>query len=164
MSSARERSCVVLAVGLVLTLLGWPGGARPALAHEFALALVTPTSGTSNQVLDGSDVVDGFRLAVDQSPDMSHPPGAEAGDHLGGIDVDVSVVDGMRASDAAEADRQQVAAGLTAVVVIAADSTARAVATELEGSPVLLVTTAGAGASAPPDRGDLRLLQRHRGS
>ena len=157
-SRARGRSAVLLAAAVVVTTVWSPVGARPALAHEFALALVTPTSDSAND-LNGSDVIDGFRLAVDQSPDVSHPAGADAGDHLGGVDVDVSVIDGAEAAEAAEAVKQQLATGLTAVVVIAADRTARAVAKELEGSSVLLVTADGAGASAPSDAGALHLTQ-----
>ena len=158
--SARGRSVAVLAAAVVVTTVGWPGGVRPALAHEFTLALVTPTSGTADADLNGSDVIDGFRLAVDQSPDVSHPAGADAGDHLGGVDVDLMVIDGAQATEAAEAVKQQVANGLTAVVVIAAGSTARAVAKELETSSVLLVTAEGAGASARSDNSELHLTQR----
>lgn len=43
--------------------------------------------------------MDGFRLAVDQSPDVSHPPGEDAGDHLGAVDVELIVVE-----DAAQPD------------------------------------------------------------
>ena len=156
---ARRRSAVLLPAVVVLTVVGWPGGARPALAHEFTLALVTPTSAAASAELDGSDVVDGFRLAVDRSPDVSHPPGADAGDHLGGVDVDVSLIDGTNAAEAAAAVEQQVGAGLTAVVVVAADATARAVATELQGSSVLLVVARGAGAGAPAEAGALQLQQ-----
>ena len=158
--SARGRSVAVLAAVLVVATVGWPGGVRPALAHEFTLALVTPTSGTTNADLNGSDVVDGFRFAVDQSPDVSHPPGADAGDHLGGVDVDVIVIDGTQATEAAEAVQQQVDTGLTTVVLIAGGSTARAVTKELETSSVLLVTAEGAGANARSDTSDLHLTQR----
>lgn len=58
-----------------------------ASAHEIGIALVAA---------EGAGV-DGFRLAVDQSPDVSHAPGADAGGHLGGIDVDVRVVGSSRA-------------------------------------------------------------------
>ena len=102
---------------------------------------------------------DGFRLAVDQSPDVSHPAGADAGDHLGGVDVEISVIDATEVAGAAEAVKQ-LATGLTAVVVIASDPIARAVTTEFAGSPVLVVTADGAGASAPAGAGALHLRQR----
>lgn len=159
-SSTRGQSSLVLTAVLVLTFSAGTGGARPALAHEFRLALVTPASGTANTGLSGTDVRDGFRLAVDRSPDVSHPAGADAGDHLGGVDVDVSVIEGTEAAGAAEAVKEELDAGLTAVVVIASAPTARAVTTELEGFPVLVVTATGAGASAPADAGALQLRQR----
>ena len=62
--------------------------APSAAAHELSLLIVAGPAGTSQS----DAAVDGFRLAVDQSPDVSHPPGQEAGDHLGGIDVDVQVL------------------------------------------------------------------------
>lgn len=40
-----------------------------------------------------SDARDGFKLAVDESPDVSHPVGMEAGDHLGGIDVEITYLE-----------------------------------------------------------------------
>lgn len=158
--SARGRSGAVFAAVLIVTTVGWPGAVRPAFAHEFALALVTPTSGTANDELGGSDVIDGFRLAVDQSPDVSHPEGVDAGDHLGGVDVEVNVIDGSQPTDAAEAVRRQVATGLTAVVVVAPSPTAQAVTNELEGSSVLLLTAAGAGAATQTPTGVLHLTQR----
>ena len=157
--SLGRRVAALLAAVVVVTSAGWAGVARPAFAHEFTLALVTPTSGTANGP-NGSEVVAGFRLAVDRSPDVSHPPGADAGDHLGGVDVDVAVIDGTQPAAAAEAVRQRLATGLTAVVVIAADPTARAVSRELKGSPVVLVTGAGAGGSARAGAGGLVLTQR----
>lgn len=151
---------MLIAAVVFLTVVGWSGGARSALAHEFALALITPTSGSSNGGINGIDVRDGFRLAVEQSPDVSHPAGAEAGDHLGGIDVDVLLIDGSKAARAAEAVDQATTGGLTAVVVIAAGPTAQAVTKKLEDSSALLITAEGAGATAPADAGTLRLTQK----
>lgn len=145
---------------VVVTGSGWPVGGQPALAHEFTVALVTPTSATANAELDGSDVTDGFRLAVDRSPDVSHAPGTAAGDHLGGVDVDVTVIDGTSATDAAAAVQQGTGSGLTVVVVVAADATARAVAQGLRGSSVLLVVARGGAAGGPADVGALQLAQR----
>ena len=160
-TKVRGRSAALLAAVVVVTTGGWAGAARPALAHEFTVALVTPTSGTPDGP-GGRDVIDGFRLAVDRSPDVSHPAGADAGDHLGGVDVGVNVIDGTAPAVAAEAIGQQRVTGLTAVVVIAADPTARAVTQELKRSPVVLVIGAGAGASSRPEGGDLLLTQRSR--
>lgn len=97
----------VLAAAAVLT------AAPNAYAHELGLVLVAPGASGSR-----ADAVDGFRLAVDESPDVSHPAGEAAGDHLGGIDVETTLVTGRSAS----ADRRvarAVAAGARVVVVLA---------------------------------------------
>lgn len=52
----------------------------PASAHEFALPLVLPTEPGASA--DG--------------PDMGHPAGADAGDHLGDVDVDIVVIEPCR--------------------------------------------------------------------
>ena len=143
-----------------MIVLGWAALPSPARAHEFRLALITPTSAAANAELSGSDVRDGFRLAVDQSPDVSHPAGADAGDHLGGIDVDVSVIDSTDPAHAAASLKQQLATGLTAAVVIASAPTARAVTAELADSGVLVMTAGGAGASAPSNASALHVRQR----
>ncbi|NOX30046.1 MAG: hypothetical protein GXP35_08375, partial [Actinobacteria bacterium] len=71
-------------------------GASPALADEFAVGILIEPG------LEGSDGVafmQGFQLAVDQSPDVSHPPGVEGGDHLGSMDVVFVIADGIGAAD-----------------------------------------------------------------
>lgn len=72
-------------------------GETPALAHEFQVVIV---EADSQQSIDARR---GFRVAVDQSPDVSHPPGQDGGDHLGGIDVDLLSLDvtstGQQAAD-----------------------------------------------------------------
>lgn len=89
--------------------------APSAAAHELGLVLVTGPAGTS--LSDGA--VDGFRLAVDRSPDVSHPPGQEAGDHLGGIDVDVRVLRPTQVrSDLPRRVARAVATGSRLVVVL----------------------------------------------
>lgn len=159
-ATATSRRAAAGTVVLVTALLGGLGGSSPALAHEFTLAVVTPTAESSGAGVDGREVRDGFRLAVDQSPDVSHPPGADAGDHLGGVDVDIRLVDGGDAAAAARAVEQQVADGLTAALVVAAERTSAAVAEEVEGTPTVLLVAQGAGAGAPPGVGDIRLRQR----
>lgn len=109
--------------------------------------------------MDGGDVRDGFQLAVDQSPDVSHPPGAEAGDHLGGIDVDITVIDGTDAAAAADTVKGQLSDGLTAVVIVAPEPTSQAVADRVDGTSTLLLLADGAGGSAPTE-GAVRLTQR----
>jgi len=41
-----------------------------------------------------SAFMEGFQIAVDQSPDVSHPEGIEGGDHLGSMDVVFVVING----------------------------------------------------------------------
>jgi len=68
---------VVLGSGLV--------AAGSASADEFELGIVL------GEDVDESEFMVGFQLAVDESPDISHPAGREGGDHLGGIDVTFTV-------------------------------------------------------------------------
>ncbi len=58
-------------------------GAEAARADEFRVGVVAGP--------DRDRFVAGFRVAVDESPDVGHPPGVEGGDHLGGMDVMVAV-------------------------------------------------------------------------
>ncbi len=58
-------------------------GAESARADEFRVGVVAGP--------DRDRFVAGFRVAVDESPDVGHPPGTEGGDHLGGMDVVVVV-------------------------------------------------------------------------
>ena len=155
----RRRPLAVVAFGTALVLA--VTAAPDARAHEFALALV---SGPAQGDATGRDVVDGFRLAVDESPDVSHPPGEEAGDHLGGVDVDVKVIEAAdgRASQVSDA----VTAGATVVVVLGASpGAAVAVARQLEGTGVLVVDAGPDPPAAPPgSAGLLRLRDRGAGS
>jgi len=63
---------------------------NPVFADEFKVGIVT----LDRDGIDGSAFMEGFQLAVDQSPDVSHPAGIEGGDHLGGMDVSFRVIDG----------------------------------------------------------------------
>lgn len=146
---------------LLMAVSGWSAASRPALAHEFKLALVTPAAETAGPV-NGTDVRDGFRLAVDQSPDVSHAPGTEAGDHLGGVDVDISLIDGSAPATASRAVERQLTAGLTAVVVIAPAAITRAVAAELEGTSALLLVGHASGDGPEAIGHALRLAQNDR--
>jgi len=76
---------VVLAVAGAVVLI-----APAARADEFVVGIVVESVADSSA---DAAFIDGFRLAVDQSPDVSHPPNTEGGDHLGGMDVVLVVVD-----------------------------------------------------------------------
>jgi len=57
----------------------------PALGDEFEVEIIL------GQDVNESEFMDGFQLAVDESPDISHPPDTEGGDHLGSMDVTMAV-------------------------------------------------------------------------
>ncbi|MCL1594592.1 MAG: hypothetical protein M3132_09595 [Actinomycetia bacterium] len=102
-----RASMVVLAFGTFATL-----NLTEALADEFEVAIViSPTADGA----EASDFLNGFQLAVDQSPDVSHPPNTEGGDHLGSMDVVFAVVDNLT-------DPVQVAGAMT----------------DLDGAPILV--------------------------
>jgi len=65
--------------------------APPASADEFAVGIVVESSASDSDI---SAFMKGFQLAVDQSPDVSHPPGVEGGDHLGSMDVVMITIGG----------------------------------------------------------------------
>lgn len=115
--------------------------AQPAAAHEIGLVLVAARA----------DAVDGFRLAVDESPDISHPPGREGGDHLGGIDVEVGVVVPREASVLRARVARALTSGARVVVVLArAGVVTDVVATVRSGGPLLVVADAGPALRGSP--------------
>jgi hypothetical protein len=157
-ATPRRRVPLVVATSLLLGL-----AVAPAVrAHEFALAVVSAPSAPEDAT--GRDVIDGFRLGVEDSPDVSHLPGEEAGDHLGGVDVDVKVIEasGDEVSEVGDA----VATGVSVVVVLGVSSeTALAVADALAGSGVLVVDAGPEPLTAPPgSSGRLRLHDRGTGA
>ncbi len=84
----------------LISIVGWVLLApTPVFAHEFkvGILLAPAADGTTEK----ASFMDGFRLAVDQSPDVSHPPGEEGGDHLGAVDVELIVVEDAAEPDAA---------------------------------------------------------------
>lgn len=112
-------------------------GARPALAHEITVAtVIAAAEGTGT---DPAAVVDGLRLAIDQSPDVGHAATSDGGDHLGGIDVELTVFDDLASpAEAEDAARSAVADG-AGIVVVLGDS----------------ATLAAASAAVPPEQGFL---------
>lgn len=117
-------------------------GTSPAEAHDFTVVVVE--SGTAAAVEAGR----GFRFAVDRSPDVSHPPGEDAGDHLGGVDVDIVSVQTSSPS-AAEEVGALVRSGASAVVVLATGPAADAAAAAgaAGGKTVLAIGPNGADAA-----------------
>ena len=145
-----RRWSSLAAAGAVLAF-SW-SAAPPASAHEFTVVVVS--AGAAESV----DAGRGFRLAVDQSPDVSHAPGADAGDHLGGVDVElVAVGDG-------EADRTEdrvgdlLDGGASAVVILLVPWAADAIAAAAAERDKLALVVGDGGASRIPN--ETLLLRR----
>lgn len=115
--------------------------APPASAHEFTVVVVSARSAES------VDAGRGFRLAVDQSPDVSHAPGADAGDHLGGVDVELVAVDGGEDSGTADRVGDLLDEGASAVVVLLVPSAADAIAAAAAERDKLALVVADGGPS-----------------
>lgn len=150
--------------GLVLAVLG--GAALPAAAHEIRMALVA----TETAEPEG-DALRGFMLAVDQSPDVSHPPGPGAGDHLGGVDVEIVPIDADDGDAVPNRVSAVIEAGASAVVIVAPSSTLAAVraVADWRGKPIVALVEDGAAAppgvaivlrALPADRDDRARLGR----
>ena len=137
---SRASSAIVVATAVAGLIAAPPVG-----AHEVAVVLVTP------RLADGKssrDAIDGFRLAVDQSPDVSHPAGEEGGDHLGGIDVALTLVQQRRADEAARRVARAVSAGARLVIVLPPADDAGEVLSRVRSARPLLIAT-GARRSLP---------------
>ncbi len=96
----------VMLVGLV-TLAPSPAG-----ADEFRVQLLIQSA-----QVDADAYRDGFQLAVDQSPDVSHPAGVEGGDHLGAMDVVILV-----ATDSGTGAFPDVGSSFPPIVVVEGES------------------------------------------
>ena len=137
----RTRRWSSLSAGVAFVAFSW-SAAPPASAHEFTVVVVSSPSAES------VDAGRGFTLAVDQSPDVSHAPGPEAGDHLGGVDVElVAIEDGGRRGTA---DRvaDLLDDGATAVVVLSVPSAADAIAAAAAERDKLALVVGDIGASS----------------
>lgn len=108
------RFVAAAAAAILLVLIAAP---PVAWAHNVSVAVVVPV-GAGDSEADADAVVDGLRLAIDESPDVGHAPGSDAGDHLGGVDVEVIELGQRSGDDAGEAVREAVDAGATLVVVV----------------------------------------------
>ena len=92
-------------------------------AHELGVVVVVPPGAGGSPLGTG---LDGLRLAVDQSPDISHPAGGDAGDHLGGIDVDLAVVASRSTGTIVRRVGRAVSAGAGVLVILRETRPARA--------------------------------------
>lgn len=139
MASRPVRSVVIGGAVAAAALLAAP----PAMAHEFEVVVVT------GDTAEAADAGRGFRLAVDQSPDVSHPPEEAAGDHLGGVDVDIVSVQAGSPSSGDEVGAR-LDTGASAVVVMASGPSADAAvfAAVTRGKLVLVIDTTSSAKAA----------------
>lgn len=134
-----------LAAAAALLAFSW-WAAPPASAHEFSVVVVSARSAES------VDAGRGFRLAVDESPDVSHAPGSDAGDHLGGVDVDLVAVEDGEDSRTADLVGDLLDEGASAVVVLLVPSTADAIAAAAAERDKLALVVEDGGTSRIPNQ------------
>ncbi|MGI8792181.1 MAG: hypothetical protein ACR2H3_03240 [Acidimicrobiales bacterium] len=118
----------------------------PAQAHEVRVVVACAMS-VSAEPSGACDGIEGLELGIDESPDVGHAPGPDAGDHLGGVDVEVLALDPL-ALEGAE------------IVVILEPAEVAAVARELAGRAPLLIAVLPVGADIPAVRPDRVIVLR----
>ena len=130
-----------MAAAIAAAALLW-STALPAFAHEFTVVLVTAGSAQSE------DARRGFQVAVDESPDVSHALDGDAGDHLGGVDVNLVAINHGESRSTVGRVGDLLDGGATAVVVLLVPSAAEAiVAAAAERDKLALVVSDSAAAS-----------------
>ncbi|VAV97935.1 hypothetical protein MNBD_ACTINO02-2234 [hydrothermal vent metagenome] len=151
-SSLPNRSMpsvlVLAAAALVWIVLS----AAPALADEFRIGILLDPA-TSD-----STFMEGFQLAVDQSPDVSHPPGVEGGDHLGSMDVVMVVIDDATGPDGllAAANRLVEGEGVAIIVADISPESLRTIMGPITDSGTMLLALSNVASNEFPET--LRLL------
>jgi len=145
----RKPNAAALAVTVIVLALWVFLGTRPAFAHEFAVGILVSIDDERG---DAGGFVDGFQLAVDESPDVRHAPGPGAGDHLGGLDVVTHIVELV--DDPVEALQAALdlieGESVSIVVVDSSSSTFEAIATSLDESGVFVLALSETDASELP--------------
>lgn len=142
---------IAVAAGVV-ALVFLSIGLNPAGAHEITVAVAISTTIEESGTVT-SDLRDGLRLAIDQSPDIGHAPGSEAGDHLGGVDVELIDGGDIAIAEVADFARQTITGGASILVVVGDAGTITATAAEVDpesGFLVALLTGQGEVDSNPP--------------
>lgn len=106
-----------------------------------------------------TDARRGFRVAVDQSPDVSHPPGQDGGDHLGGVDVELLSLDLTgTGQQTADRTRRLVDDGAAAVLLLTGGPAVEAVVEAASARSTLVISgTLSPPASSTDPRIELRL-------
>ena len=130
-----------MVVAVVVAALSW-SAAPSAFAHEFTVVVVSDGSAHSEEARRG------FQVAVDESPDVSHTPGADAGDHLGGVDVDLVAVNDGESTLTAGRVGDLLDSGASAVVVLFVPSAAEAVGAAAAARDKLALVVSNSGAAS----------------
>jgi hypothetical protein len=135
---------IVISVMVVL-------GASPALADEFALGILIEAGHDES---DGVEFMRGFQLAIDQSPDVSHPQGVEGGDHLGSMDVVIVLADDGDSADRILNDARDMVAneGLPIIVADVSMEALEFIVGPVTDSDTMLIAATGLD---PADFGEL---------
>ena len=107
--------------------------ADPALAHRFNVALVIPMSGGASS--QGQQILNGFMLSTTERD--SHPD-QESDGHLGGLDVYVTVIDGM-GNPTADIEGMSVEDKMANVAIFGSKTTRSRVESLLEGKGIALL-------------------------
>ena len=128
--------------GVTILLAVMLAGQQPAEAHEITVAVVVAASQDSEP--DPTAVVEGLRLAIDQSPDVGHIPGPDAGDHLGGVDVKLIIFETAGYEEATSAVGEAITEGASVIAVVGDNPTLTAAAGDLTtGSEMLIGVLTG---------------------
>lgn len=128
--SPRRVRPGTLVAGVIVLLALVLSSPHEAGAHEIGVTLAIPRTSQDSRA-DAAAVVDGLRLAIDQSPDVGHAPGSDAGDHLGGVDVVLIVLENMSGEEVGVSVREATVDGASVVVVVGDAATVAAVAEEI---------------------------------
>lgn len=128
----------VTVAGGIFALVFLPIGFNPAGAHEITVAVAISTTSEESGIVT-SDLLDGLRLAIDQSPDIGHAPGSEAGDHLGGVDVELIDTGDIAIAGARDFARQTTTAGASILVVVGDVGIVTALSAEVDPESGFLV-------------------------
>ncbi len=148
---SRTRRLTASAV-IACTAVVWTASAPVAGAHEVRV-VVAIAAATEPTPAGRSTGLDGLQLGIDQSPDVGHAPGPDAGDHLGGVDVELVVTSPGSRIDDLVADGAE-------IVVVLDPTEVSAVGRQLAGRSTLLVAVLANETAIPEIRPDRMVLLR----
>jgi len=125
--------------------------APPASADEFGVGIVVESSVSDSDI---SAFMEGFQLAVDQSPDVSHPTGVVGGDHLGSMDAVMITIGGeLQGDELLSAAVELVETDRVPIIVV--DATADIVSSLADvavasGTMLIVLSDVGGGSTNSP--------------